>query len=163
MATNRVIVIRGVFGDAFLSRHHLLNNQFHSSFFNTSLYNCHHHLHFIAIFKKSFSCVRFSLFLNTKMWQHFKATVWYVHVINTSAWMEVLSSWTKKSVLLEHRYWSILSYPCKLSRSMNLIRFNKHLGSMWHFEALTQGVYFNWDPPKRLKYVKPRLGESTLT
>ena len=26
-----------------------------------------------------------------------------------------------------------------------------------------EGVFFNWYPPKRLKYVKPRLGESTLT
>ena len=26
-----------------------------------------------------------------------------------------------------------------------------------------QGVFFNWYPPKKLKYVKPRLGESTLT
>ena len=26
-----------------------------------------------------------------------------------------------------------------------------------------QGVFFNWFPPKKLKYVKPRLGESTLT
>ena len=24
-------------------------------------------------------------------------------------------------------------------------------------------VFFNWYPPKKLKYVKPRLGESTLT
>ena len=26
-----------------------------------------------------------------------------------------------------------------------------------------QGVFLNWYPPKKLKYVKPRLGESTLT
>ena len=26
-----------------------------------------------------------------------------------------------------------------------------------------QGVFFNWYPPKKLKYGKPRLGESTLT
>ena len=26
-----------------------------------------------------------------------------------------------------------------------------------------QGVFFNWYPPKKLKYVKPRLGESTAT
>ena len=26
-----------------------------------------------------------------------------------------------------------------------------------------QGVFFNWYPPKKLKYRKPRLGESTLT
>ena len=25
------------------------------------------------------------------------------------------------------------------------------------------GCFFNWYPPKKLKYVKPRLGESTLT
>ena len=27
----------------------------------------------------------------------------------------------------------------------------------------TTGCFFNWYPPKKLKYVKPRLGESTLT
>ena len=26
-----------------------------------------------------------------------------------------------------------------------------------------QGVFFNWYPPKKLKYGKPRLGESTAT
>ena len=26
-----------------------------------------------------------------------------------------------------------------------------------------QGDFFNWSPPKKFKYVKPRLGESTLT
>ena len=26
-----------------------------------------------------------------------------------------------------------------------------------------QGGFFKWPPPKKLKYVKPRLGESTLT
>ena len=26
-----------------------------------------------------------------------------------------------------------------------------------------QGVFLNWYPPKKLKYGKPRLGESTLT
>ena len=26
-----------------------------------------------------------------------------------------------------------------------------------------QGVFFNWYPPKKLKYGKPRLGESTTT
>jgi hypothetical protein len=28
---------------------------------------------------------------------------------------------------------------------------------------IIQGGFFNWPPPKKLKYVKPRLGESTLT
>ena len=28
---------------------------------------------------------------------------------------------------------------------------------------LIQGVFFHWYPPKKLKYGKPRLGESTLT
>ena len=28
---------------------------------------------------------------------------------------------------------------------------------------IIQGVFFNWYPPKKLKYGKPRLGESTLT
>ena len=26
-----------------------------------------------------------------------------------------------------------------------------------------QGVFFNWSLPKKLKYLKPRLSESTLT
>ena len=26
-----------------------------------------------------------------------------------------------------------------------------------------QGVFFHWNPQKKLKYGKPRLGESTLT
>ena len=30
-------------------------------------------------------------------------------------------------------------------------------------EWLNTGCFFNWYPPKKLKYVKPRLGESTLT
>ena len=37
-----------------------------------------------------------------------------------------------------------------------------------HFVALisldvVQGVFLNWYPPKKLKYGKPRIGESTLT
>ena len=35
------------------------------------------------------------------------------------------------------------------------------LSSSFGFE--TQGVFFHWYPPKKLKYGKPRLGESTLT
>ena len=31
------------------------------------------------------------------------------------------------------------------------------------FIEYIQGVFFNWYPPKKLKYGKPRLGESTLT
>ena len=31
------------------------------------------------------------------------------------------------------------------------------------FVKYLQGVFFNWYPPKKLKYGKPRLGESTLT
>ena len=31
------------------------------------------------------------------------------------------------------------------------------------FLAFYTGCFFNWYPPKKLKYVKPRLGESTLT
>ena len=30
-------------------------------------------------------------------------------------------------------------------------------------QMIIQGVFFNWYPPKKLKYGKPRLGESTLT
>ena len=29
--------------------------------------------------------------------------------------------------------------------------------------SIIQGVVFNWYPPKKLKYGKPRLGESTAT
>ena len=28
---------------------------------------------------------------------------------------------------------------------------------------IVQGDFFNWYPPKKLKYGKPRLGESTVT
>ena len=28
---------------------------------------------------------------------------------------------------------------------------------------ITTGCFFNWPPPKKFKYVKPRSGESTLT
>ena len=31
------------------------------------------------------------------------------------------------------------------------------------FEYKVQGVFFNWCPPKKLKYLEPRLGESTST
>ena len=31
------------------------------------------------------------------------------------------------------------------------------------FPFCDTGCFFNWYPPKKLKYVKPRLGESTLT
>ena len=29
--------------------------------------------------------------------------------------------------------------------------------------GFVQGVFFNWPPPKKLKYLEPRLGESTST
>ena len=32
-----------------------------------------------------------------------------------------------------------------------------------HLRKKLQGVFFNWYPPKKLKYGKHRLGESTLT
>ena len=35
--------------------------------------------------------------------------------------------------------------------------------SFLFFKSFIQGVFFHWYPPKKLKYVKPRLGESTLT
>ena len=35
---------------------------------------------------------------------------------------------------------------------------------VWVFGVFfVQGVFFHWYPPKKLKYGKPRLGESTLT
>ena len=51
------------------------------------------------------------------------------------------------------------------------LEFNASQGAPKHcqtFDSFTQfnniqGVSFNWYPPKKLKYVKPRLGESTLT
>ena len=33
----------------------------------------------------------------------------------------------------------------------------------WQNYTIVQGVFFNWYPPKKLKYGKPRLGVSTLT
>ena len=33
----------------------------------------------------------------------------------------------------------------------------------FNFISHIQGVFFHWYPPKRLKYGKSRLGESTLT
>ena len=33
----------------------------------------------------------------------------------------------------------------------------------WETELIIQGVFFQWYPTKKLKYGKPRLGESTLT
>ena len=41
----------------------------------------------------------------------------------------------------------------KITLNINLINWN----------LIIQGVFFNWYPPKKLKYGKPRLGESTLT
>ena len=42
-----------------------------------------------------------------------------------------------------------------------------YLNSEYLFAIYTifnlQGVFFRWYPPKKLKYGKPRLGESTLT
>ena len=32
-----------------------------------------------------------------------------------------------------------------------------------HIKGPCTGCFFNWYPPKKLKYGKPRLGESTLT
>ena len=47
----------------------------------------------------------------------------------------------------------IIGSVCLLNRSTLLFRVNiDHTG--W---------FFNWPPPKKLKYVKPRLGVSTLT
>ena len=31
------------------------------------------------------------------------------------------------------------------------------------FDPFNTGCFFNWYPPKKLKYGKPRLGESTAT
>ena len=35
--------------------------------------------------------------------------------------------------------------------------------SRWFWWRYTQGNFFNWYPPKKLKYVKPRIGVSMLT
>ena len=49
---------------------------------------------------------------------------------------------------------------CLLLKALNPPSFT-FLG---RFYAIIQGVFFlNWYPPKKLKYGKPRLGESTLT
>ena len=39
----------------------------------------------------------------------------------------------------------------------------KESHQMCQMLQLVQGVFLNWHPPKKLKYGKPRLGESTLT
>ena len=39
-------------------------------------------------------------------------------------------------------------------------QFHSHFGAE---RTMIQGVFFNWYPPKKLKYGKPRLVESTLT
>ena len=45
--------------------------------------------------------------------------------------------------------------------------FGRKVGECTFLEYVSveyiQGVFFNWSPPKKLKYLKPRLGESTLT
>ena len=38
-----------------------------------------------------------------------------------------------------------------------------HNPSSEQHNTFVQGVFFNWYPPKKLKYVKSQLGESTLT
>ena len=35
--------------------------------------------------------------------------------------------------------------------------------TIWNAPRKSQNLGFNWPPPKKLNYVKPRLGESTLT
>ena len=40
---------------------------------------------------------------------------------------------------------------------------DKESHHMCQMLQLVQGVFLNWYPPKKLKYGKPRLGESTLT
>ena len=40
--------------------------------------------------------------------------------------------------------------------------FGTHV-RFFYSNIFVQGVFFNWYPPKKLKYGKPRLGESTLT
>ena len=37
------------------------------------------------------------------------------------------------------------------------------LSNIKFLQCHIQGDFFNWYPPKKLKYGKPRLGESTLT
>ena len=46
--------------------------------------------------------------------------------------------------------------------SQNLVK--NHSQKSEHFsESTNTGYFFHWYPPKKLKYGKPRLGESTLT
>ena len=54
----------------------------------------------------------------------------------------------------------------KTMKMMNMMKRVKRVKEMKEMEEMElsddiQGVFFNWYPPKKLKYGKPRLGVST--
>ena len=69
------------------------------------------------------------------------------------------------SCFLERQSWreaSGVTTPIPLG-SNHLIRYWCRERSLFMGKDEIQGVFFHWYHPKKLKYGKPRLGESTLT
>ena len=76
---------------------------------------------------------------------------------------KILSKHEPKKHIVHFLYTLLLVYNCCKSDSCFHDWWINHnlIGRPANTQQLIQGGFFNWSPPK--KYVKPRLGESTLT
>ena len=54
-----------------------------------------------------------------------------------------------------------IGHGCIVSDTIAICNGHKNMNML--LNDMIQGVFFNWYPPKKLKYGKPRLGVSTLT
>ena len=92
-----------------------------------------------------------------------------------NVWVHVVK-WCKIAIcfqlFLSSNFWIKLKKPLVASTigahylnffSANVYFLVNFTSTEWLYDYDYTGCFFNWYPPKKLKYGKPRLGESTLT
>ena len=85
--------------------------------------------------------------------------------------MTITTMWRIKRVMvadgerergIRKTWWLFLLCTKHLTYSLLALLHNTLLSTLLRIHSV-QGVFSHWYPPKKLKYGKPRLGESTLT
>ena len=70
-----------------------------------------------------------------------------------------MASWIGLEILIPKHPWK-----SKIGLLQTILAAKRYVSFFWvTLYMIIQGDFFHWYPPKKLKYVKPRLGESTLT
>ena len=133
----------------------------------------------IAIFQAPVQCSQCRLLSSSAMPYILKPAVEGKRMgVQCNGRMDIGQCWIENNAVwkwngLQSPIWKAFAFFCFSIRmfvfvfaiccKQNIAESNSdYLTQLWLLLPSYRVVFFNWPPPKKLKYVKPRLGESTL-